>query len=50
MDISTVLTIIACVCFFLAAFGIGWPRMAMGWLGLALWCLASLVTGFVESK
>lgn len=50
MELSTILTIIAFICFVLAAFGVPVPRTSLGWLGLAFWCLAVLLAGEVGVK
>lgn len=42
----SILTIVGVVFLFLAAFGINFPRIASGWMGLALIYLAILLPGF----
>ncbi len=43
MELSFVLMVVATVCLFLAAFSVTVSRVSVGWLGLALWALATLV-------
>jgi hypothetical protein len=43
MEVSTILTIVALICFVLAGCGVPVPRAHLGWLGLAFWCLATLL-------
>ena len=44
--LSTVILVFAFVLLVLAAFNIpSPPRLNLGWLGLALWCLAGLLGG-----
>ena len=38
-----ILLIAAVICLTLAAFGVGAPRVHLGWLGLALFVLTALV-------
>jgi hypothetical protein len=47
MSVATVLILVACILFLLAA--IGWPNsspVALGWLGAFFYALASVVGGF----
>jgi hypothetical protein len=41
----TILLVFAFVLLVVAAFGIGLPRVNLGWLGLALWVLSILLRG-----
>lgn len=43
----TILIIAAVVCFFLAAFGVGSPKVNLTALGLALWALAVAIEKMV---
>lgn len=43
MDLSTILMIIAFICFVLASVGVAFPRAHFGWIGLAFWSLALLI-------
>lgn len=45
--LAFILQILALICLTTAALGITTPRVASGWLGLALWLL-SLMVGGVE--
>jgi hypothetical protein len=38
-----VLLVVAVILLFLAAFGVNAPRVSLGWLGLALWALSTVV-------
>jgi len=40
MTVALLLLVVAFILLLLAAFGIGAPRLSLGWLGLALWLLA----------
>ena len=42
------LMVAAVVCLFLAAFGVAARRVSLGWLGLALWALTVLITGWPD--
>jgi hypothetical protein len=49
MDLFLLLLMVAAVvCLFLAAFGVGVRRVAIGWLGLALWALAVLIPAWPD--
>lgn len=39
---DTILIIAAVLCFLLAAFGVGAPKVHLGWLGLALYVVTAL--------
>lgn len=46
--ISNILLVLAFVLFLVAAAGVTMPRVNFGWLGLASWALAVLLTGVVK--
>lgn len=49
MDLFLLLLMIAAVvCLSLAAFGVAVRRVALGWLGLALWALAVLIPAWPD--
>ena len=41
--ISLILRVVACICFFLAAFGLNTGKVSALPLGLALWCLSTVL-------
>jgi hypothetical protein len=41
----TIIMVLACVLLFIAAFGGTFPRVNVGWLGLAIWALAIVLGG-----
>ena len=41
--ISLILRVVAVICFFLAAFGMNTGKVTLLPLGLALWCLSTVV-------
>lgn len=46
VTLHLILQVVALVCLFLAAFSVPFPpRMAVGWLGMALWLLSELIAG-----
>lgn len=44
MELSTILMIVAFICFVLASVGVAFPRANFGWIGLAFWSLALLIS------
>ena len=43
LQLSYVLRILAVVVFILGIFNVPWPGLAMACLGLALWCMSTLL-------
>ena len=43
MNLDLILTIVAIICFALAALGVAANRVQLGWAGLFFWALASIV-------
>ncbi len=44
LNASKLLLLIACICFVLAAVGVGFGTISVGWLGLAFFAAAGLVS------
>jgi hypothetical protein len=44
ISVKVILMLIAFICLLLTALGVSAPRVQLGWLGLALWLLAILLT------
>lgn len=45
MTISLLILIIAIVCLFLAALNVNTGPISIGWMGLAMWCLSTVIRG-----
>lgn len=44
MTINSVLMVVGLICLLMAAFGVPPSRVNLGWLGLAFWLLALLIS------
>jgi len=45
MTLSLILMVLAFVLLLVASAGVNPPRVSLGWLGMAVWALAVLLTG-----